>query len=96
LKPARANSSRDPISKKKKNPTQKRASGMAHGVGPEFKPQYHKKKNKKIVYTGTFFFFAPVTQVHFMLCAFYGNKVQFYSDYIIERDETYAIKVNLT
>jgi hypothetical protein len=31
----------DPISK---NPSQKRAGGMAQGVGPEFKPQYHKKK----------------------------------------------------
>jgi hypothetical protein len=33
-----ANSSRDPISKKKKS--QKRAGGVAQGVGPEFKPQY--------------------------------------------------------
>jgi hypothetical protein len=41
LKPAWANSSRDPISK---NPSQKRAGGMAQGVGPEFKPQYHKRK----------------------------------------------------
>jgi hypothetical protein len=24
-----------------KNPSQKRAGGMAQGVGPEFKPQYH-------------------------------------------------------
>jgi hypothetical protein len=32
-----------PISKK---PLQKRAGGMAQGVGPEFKPQYHKKQNK--------------------------------------------------
>jgi hypothetical protein len=28
-----------------KNPTQKRA-GVAQGVGPEFKPQYQKKKKK--------------------------------------------------
>jgi hypothetical protein len=26
------------------NPSQKRAGGVAQGVGPEFKPQYHKKK----------------------------------------------------
>jgi hypothetical protein len=37
-----ANSSRDPILKKK--PSQKRAGGVAQGVDPEFKPQYHKKK----------------------------------------------------
>jgi hypothetical protein len=29
-----------------KNPSQKRAGGMAQGVGPEFKSQYHKKKKK--------------------------------------------------
>jgi hypothetical protein len=44
LKPARANSSQDPISK---NPSQKTADGVAQGVGPEFKPQYHPKKKKK-------------------------------------------------
>jgi hypothetical protein len=38
-KPAWENSSRDPISKKKKS--QKRAGGVAQGVGPEFKSQYH-------------------------------------------------------
>jgi hypothetical protein len=27
-----------------KNPSQKWTGGMAQGVGPEFKPQYHKKK----------------------------------------------------
>jgi hypothetical protein len=37
LKPAWANSLRDPISKKK---SQKRAGEVAPGVGPEFKPQY--------------------------------------------------------
>jgi hypothetical protein len=41
LKPAWANSSKDPISKKI---ITKRAGGMAQGVGPEFKPQYLKKK----------------------------------------------------
>jgi hypothetical protein len=29
-----------------KNPSQKRAGGVAYSVGPEFKPQYHKKKKK--------------------------------------------------
>jgi hypothetical protein len=28
------------------NPSQKRAGGMAQGVGPEFKPQYDKKEIK--------------------------------------------------
>jgi hypothetical protein len=32
----------------KKNPSQKRASGVAQGVGPAFNPQYrnHKQTNK--------------------------------------------------
>jgi hypothetical protein len=38
LRPAWANSSRDPILKKT---SQKRAGGVAQGVGSEFKPQYH-------------------------------------------------------
>jgi hypothetical protein len=42
LKPAWGKRSKDPISK---HPSQKRAGGMAQGIGPEFKPQY-KKKNK--------------------------------------------------
>jgi hypothetical protein len=29
-----------------KNPTQKRTGGVAQGVGPEFKPQYRKKKKE--------------------------------------------------
>jgi hypothetical protein len=29
----------------KKTHYKKRAGGVAQGVGPEFKPQYHKKKN---------------------------------------------------
>jgi hypothetical protein len=37
-KPAQANSSRDPDSKKK--PSQKRTGGVAQGAGLEFKPQY--------------------------------------------------------
>jgi hypothetical protein len=44
LKPAQANSSRDPI---RKNPSQKRAREKLQGVGPEFKHQYHKKKKEK-------------------------------------------------
>jgi hypothetical protein len=28
---------------------QKRAGGVAQSIGPEFKPQYHKKKKKKEV-----------------------------------------------
>jgi hypothetical protein len=43
LKPALANSSRDPILK---NPITKRAGGVAQGVRPEFKPQDGKKKKK--------------------------------------------------
>jgi hypothetical protein len=39
-KPARANSSRDPISK---IPNTKRAGGVAQGVSLHFKSQYHKK-----------------------------------------------------
>jgi hypothetical protein len=32
-----------------KNPSQKRAGGMAQGVGPEFKPYYCKKKKLYII-----------------------------------------------
>jgi hypothetical protein len=42
-KPAQANSSQPYL---EKNPSQKRAGGVAQGVGPEFKPQYSKNKNK--------------------------------------------------
>jgi hypothetical protein len=31
----------------KKHPSQKRAGRVTQGVGPELKPQYHKKKEKK-------------------------------------------------
>jgi hypothetical protein len=41
LNPAQANSSLDHISK---NPSQKRAGGVAQGIGPESKPQYCKEK----------------------------------------------------
>jgi hypothetical protein len=44
LKPASGNNSQDPISK---IPNTKGAGGVAQGVGPEFKPQYLKKKKKK-------------------------------------------------
>jgi hypothetical protein len=30
-----------------KNPSQKRVGGVAQGVGLEFKPQYHKRKQTK-------------------------------------------------
>jgi hypothetical protein len=30
-----------------KHPSQKRTGGVAQGIGPEFKPQYCKKKKKK-------------------------------------------------
>jgi hypothetical protein len=39
------NSSRDPISKKPHH--KKRAGEVVQGIGPEFKPQYRKKKKKK-------------------------------------------------
>jgi hypothetical protein len=41
-KPAQASSSQDPSSK---NSSQKRAGGVAQGLGPEFKSQYCKKVN---------------------------------------------------
>jgi hypothetical protein len=44
LKPAQASSLWDPILK---NPSQKRASEEAQGIGSEFKPQYQKKKKKE-------------------------------------------------
>jgi hypothetical protein len=40
-KSAQANSSQDPVLK---IPITKRVGGVAQGVGPEFKPQYQKKK----------------------------------------------------
>jgi hypothetical protein len=45
--PDREDSSRDPTLKtkqNKKNPSQKRDGRVTQGVGPEFKPQYHKNK----------------------------------------------------
>jgi hypothetical protein len=44
LKPAGANSLRDPILKK--TLSQKRAGGVAQGAGPEFKLQYCRKRKK--------------------------------------------------
>jgi hypothetical protein len=46
--PTWANSSGDPISKKKKKKSQKRADRVAQCVGPEFKPQHCKKKKKSV------------------------------------------------
>jgi hypothetical protein len=34
-----------PYLKKKKPITKKRADGVVQGIGPNFKPQYHKKDN---------------------------------------------------
>jgi hypothetical protein len=31
-----------------KKPSQKRAGGVVHSVGSDFKPQYHQKKKKKV------------------------------------------------
>jgi hypothetical protein len=54
LTPAEASSSRDPITK---IPNTKRAGGVAHGVGPEFKHQYCKKKHLfRHRYVTTFFY----------------------------------------
>jgi hypothetical protein len=41
----------DPISKKKKNPSQKRADAVAQGIGSDFKPQswQNKQTNKNIL-----------------------------------------------
>jgi hypothetical protein len=46
LKPAPANSSRDPISKKPITKKKKKSGGVAQCVGPKFKPHNHKKKKK--------------------------------------------------
>jgi hypothetical protein len=32
-----------------KHPSQKKASEVAQGVGPELKPQYHQKNKKRVV-----------------------------------------------
>jgi hypothetical protein len=46
-KPAHANNLQNPILKK--TITKKRASGVAQGIGPELKPQYHKKRKKNFL-----------------------------------------------
>jgi hypothetical protein len=43
LKPAPANTL------SRKNPSQKRAGGLAQDVGPEFKPQYHPPTHKVVI-----------------------------------------------
>jgi hypothetical protein len=48
-KPAQANSLWDPILKKVDH--NKRASRVAQGVGPEFKPQYHTHKKNHLYVT---------------------------------------------
>jgi hypothetical protein len=35
------------LSQKKKNPSQKRAVGVAQDIGPEFEPQYYKTKKSQ-------------------------------------------------
>jgi hypothetical protein len=45
-------SSEDPILKKKKS--QKRAGGVHQAERPEFKPQYHQKKKKRLLNTHTY------------------------------------------
>jgi hypothetical protein len=37
---------RETLSRKYSSPKKKKAGGVAQGVGPEFKPQYHKKIKK--------------------------------------------------
>jgi hypothetical protein len=44
--PAKTNSLGEPISRKK-IPSQTRTCGVAQSIGPEFKPQNHKKKKNK-------------------------------------------------
>jgi hypothetical protein len=46
LKPAQVKSLPDPISKKSITHTKKRTGGVAQGVDPEFKPQYHTHTQK--------------------------------------------------
>jgi hypothetical protein len=46
-KPAQASSSGDPISKK--THYKKRTGGVAQGIGPEFKPQYHTHTKKMLM-----------------------------------------------
>jgi hypothetical protein len=45
LKPAQANTSQDPILKKI---YPKKRADVGQSIGPEFKPQYHKKKKKAV------------------------------------------------
>jgi hypothetical protein len=48
-KPTQTNSLQDPTWKK--NTSQKRTGGVAQGVGPEFKLQYHKKRKNERNYS---------------------------------------------
>jgi hypothetical protein len=59
-KPAWANSSQDPILK---IPITKKAGGVAEGEGPEFKPQYHKKKKKREGETDGCWWLTPVIPI---------------------------------
>jgi hypothetical protein len=65
-KPASANSSRDPILKKKNH--KKRSGGVAQGVGPEFEPQYWKTKQNK---TKTCYFGPVIQYSSLYFCVFF-------------------------
>jgi hypothetical protein len=71
LKLARANSSYDPTSKKNKQQQQqnhnKRAAGVVQGVGPEFKPQYLKKKKKNLCNRQEGYQFSPISKMAWRL-----------------------------
>jgi hypothetical protein len=76
LKPAQANCSGDPISKKKKN-HKKGAGVVAQGVGPEFQPPYQKKKKKSGIikclcsdFEG--FYYLNIVCVHAHMCIHVG------------------------
>jgi hypothetical protein len=58
LKLGRANSSERPY---QKTLHKNRAGGMADGEGPEFKPQYRKKKKMKFPDTPSCLFFLPLS-----------------------------------
>jgi hypothetical protein len=51
LRPAQTNSGRDPILKKAHQ--KKKASEVAQGIGPEFKPQFTKEKSFSLPLKGS-------------------------------------------
>jgi hypothetical protein len=62
-KPAQANSSWDLLSWK--NPSQKRAGGVAQSIGPEFEPQYHKRKKESNLMIKYIHSYTAITTIHF-------------------------------